>query len=127
MSAHDDEVLRVRTPMQLGMVHEQVTLHVAFAIACTVYLLNQLGMVHGDLKPDNVLLHEGGWPLVTNDGCATSFASLHATDRKPLGPNESILVRACTRIYMKPLSCAVHLTRKSSYVVRCEAKFGLGV
>ena len=80
VSSHDDDALKVRTQTQLCMVHEQEMLHAAFAIACTVYLLNQLGMVHSYLKPDNVLLHEGGWPLVTDYGCATSFASLHTTD-----------------------------------------------
>ena len=77
---------------------------IAWGLACSLALLNELGLVHGDIKPSNVLLHEGGWPLLADYGCATELASLTGTGvrRGRLGPDERVRVVAWTRKYAAP-------------------------
>ena len=55
-------------------------LKLAFAMACTLALLNEIGMIHGDLKPANILLGDGGWPLVADYGCAVIHDDFIAYD-----------------------------------------------
>ena len=78
-------------------------LKLAFAMACTLALLNEIGMIHGDLKPANILLGDGGWPLVADYGCAVILDDFIAYDiATSLGPGHKDRVQAFTRSYAAP-------------------------
>ena len=78
-------------------------LKLAFAMACTLALLNEIGMIHGDLKPANILLGDGGWPLVADYGCAVILDDFIAYDiATSLGPGHKVRVQAFTRSYAAP-------------------------
>ena len=49
---------------------------VAWALASTLAVLNGVGLVHGDLRPENVLLlrgEAGEWPLLAACGAAAGL------------------------------------------------------
>ena len=66
-------------------------------------VLNDIGLVHADIKPENVLIREGEsgtWPLLADYGYA---AKLEAFDTlSALGPDEAVRVAGWTKSFSAP-------------------------
>ena len=77
----------------------------AFAVACTGHLLHAIGMVHADIKPANVLVHSGGWPLLADYGCATTLGNFNTAVQSAVSSQDRIYVNAFTRNYAAPEIC----------------------
>eukprot|EP00971_Amphidinium_carterae_P259461 5148289-Amphidinium_carterae.1 len=76
--------------MQLG---GEDLVRVAWALASTLAALNQVGFIHGDLKPSNVLWKEGGyilggWPMLTDFGASQHFPSFRP--RRAISPSAEV-------------------------------------
>ena len=92
---------------------------VAWALASTLALLNGIGLLHGDMKPSNVLWLKicdaapedrlgcpGGWPLLTDFGSADCFRSVRLHFH-PLSPDDQVRTHCWTETFAAPevLAC----------------------
>jgi hypothetical protein len=78
----------------------------AFATACALATLHGVGVVHGDMKPSNVLVMldwttSGEWPLLA-DYCGTCKLGEWPWRPRPLGPGQSVRLTQHTPDYTDP-------------------------
>eukprot|EP00971_Amphidinium_carterae_P250772 4977935-Amphidinium_carterae.1 len=90
--------------MQLG---GEELVRVAWALASTLAALNEVGFIHGDLKPLNVLWKapEGGdirsgWPMLTDFGASQHFQSFQLG--REMSPSEEVHTSQWTPKFAAP-------------------------
>eukprot|EP00971_Amphidinium_carterae_P032105 632229-Amphidinium_carterae.1 len=90
--------------MQLG---GEALVRVAWALASTLAALNEVGFIHGDLKPGNVLWKMPlggdilrGWPMLTDFGASQHFQSLKLG--RAIYPSEEVHTSAWTPKFAAP-------------------------
>eukprot|EP00971_Amphidinium_carterae_P046091 907267-Amphidinium_carterae.1 len=90
--------------MQLG---GHVLVRVAWALASTLAALNEVGFIHGDLKPMNVLWKVplggdilSGWPLLTDFGASQHFPSFQLG--RAISPQEKVHTSQWTPKFAAP-------------------------
>lgn len=76
-------------------------LRVATALASCLQSLHDVGFVHQDLKPANILIHPGGWPLLADLGCIALANDRFAIGR-PLTHSDEVSLVGFNRQYASP-------------------------
>jgi len=72
----------------------------ALILAHMLASLRSIGLVHQDVKPDNVLIDDDNYPLLADFGCSARFSSWNS--RLKAGPNSSVPLVGHTPKYASP-------------------------